>query len=98
MENYNDIKEERRRLGYHRLRWLLGREGVAFNHKKFRRLYREEQLQVRRRGSRKRALGTRAPTGVQSAPPNPVVITPKDRHHRASSIQRWKNVGAQTHR
>jgi putative transposase len=64
MENYNDIKEERRRLGYHRLRWLLGREGVAFNHKKFRRLYREKQLQVRRRGSRKRALGTRAPMTI----------------------------------
>lgn len=31
------------------------------NHKKLRRLYREERLAVRRRGSRKRALGTRAP-------------------------------------
>ena len=31
------------------------------NHKKLRRLYREEQLQVRRRGGRKRAMGTRAP-------------------------------------
>lgn len=31
------------------------------NHKKLRRLYREERLQVRRRGGRKRALGTRAP-------------------------------------
>jgi hypothetical protein len=30
-------------------------------HKKLRRLYREERLQVRRRGRRKRALGTRAP-------------------------------------
>jgi len=29
------------------------------NHKKFRRLYREERLQVRRRGGRKRALGSR---------------------------------------
>ena len=31
------------------------------NHKKLRRLYREERLQVRRRSGRKRALGTRAP-------------------------------------
>ncbi len=31
------------------------------NHKKLRRLYAEERLQVRRRGGRKRALGTRAP-------------------------------------
>ena len=34
------------------------------NHKKFRRLYREERLQVRRRGGRKRALGTRAPLAI----------------------------------
>jgi putative transposase len=39
----------------------MRREGLAVNHKKFRRLYREERLQVRRRGGRKRALGTRAP-------------------------------------
>ena len=31
------------------------------NHKKLFRLYREERLSVRRRGGRKRALGTRAP-------------------------------------
>ena len=31
------------------------------NRKKLYRLYREEQLMVRRRGGRKRALGTRAP-------------------------------------
>ncbi len=34
------------------------------NHKKLRRLYAEERLQVRRRGGRKRALGTRAPVAV----------------------------------
>lgn len=34
------------------------------NHKKLRRLYREEKLQVRRRGGRKRALGTRAPLTI----------------------------------
>src|SRR5262249_30313423 len=51
----------RRRFGYRRLHILLGREGIVMNHKKLRRLYREERLQVRRRGGRKRALGTRAP-------------------------------------
>ena len=56
-----ELAAERRRFGYRRLHWLLGRESVAMNHKKFRRLYREERLQVRRRGGRKRALGTRAP-------------------------------------
>src|SRR4051794_2630089 len=51
----------RRRFGYRRLLVLMRREGLIMNHKKFRRLYREERLQVRRRGGRKRALGTRAP-------------------------------------
>ena len=34
------------------------------NHKKLRRLYREERLQVRRRNGRKRALGTRSPMAI----------------------------------
>ena len=54
----------RRRFGYRRLHVLLRREGIAMNHKKLRRLYREERLQVRRRGGRKRALGTRAPMAI----------------------------------
>lgn len=54
----------RRRFGYRRLRVLLGREGIRMNHKKFRRLYAEERLQVRRRGGRKRALGTRRPMAI----------------------------------
>jgi putative transposase len=51
----------RRRFGYRRLHLLLDREGLHMNHKKLRRLYAVERLQVRRRGGRKRALGTRAP-------------------------------------
>jgi putative transposase len=54
----------RRRFGYRRLHILLRREGIAMNHKKLRRLYREERLQVRRRSGRKRALGTRAPIAI----------------------------------
>src|SRR5689334_21940882 len=46
---------------------LLRREGVTVNHKKLRRLYREERLQVRRRGGRKRAIGTRAPIALPQA-------------------------------
>jgi putative transposase len=38
------------------------------NQKRFRRLYREEGLQVRKRGGRKRALGTRAPLNLPSKP------------------------------
>jgi putative transposase len=56
----------RRRFGYRRLHILLTREGVVINHKKLRRLYRE--LQVRRRGGRKRALGTRAPMALPQGP------------------------------
>jgi hypothetical protein len=38
------------------------------NHKKLRRLYREERLQVRRRSGRKRAVGTRAPLAIPQGP------------------------------
>jgi putative transposase len=58
----------RRRFGYRRLHILLSREGIVMNHKKLRRLYREEGLQVRRRGGRKRALGTRAPMALPQGP------------------------------
>ena len=58
----------RRRFGWRRLKLLLEREGIRMNHKKLRRLYTEERLQVRRRGGRKRALGTRAPMACRRAP------------------------------
>jgi putative transposase len=59
-----ELAAVRRRFGYRRLHILLGREGIVMNHKKLRRLYREEGLQVRRRSGRKRALGTRAPLAL----------------------------------
>jgi putative transposase len=62
------IAHERRRFGYRRLHVLLKREGYMINHKKLFRLYREEKLAVRRRGGRKRAIGTRAPMLVPMAP------------------------------
>jgi hypothetical protein len=49
---------------YRRLHLLLTREGVQVNRKKLYRLYREERLTVRKRGGRKRALGTRAPMTI----------------------------------
>ncbi len=55
------IANERRRFGYRRLAIMLRREGKTMNLKKVYRLYREERLTVRKRGGRKRALGTRAP-------------------------------------
>ena len=62
-----ELSAERRRFGYRRLHILLRREGWTVNWKKLYRLYREEQLSVRKRGGRKRALGTRAPMGVPEA-------------------------------
>jgi putative transposase len=55
------IAVERRRFGYRRLHVMLKREDFVVNHKRLFRLYREERLTVRRRGGRKRALGTRRP-------------------------------------
>ena len=63
-----ELAAERRRFGYRRLKLLLEREGIRMNHKKLRRLYAEERLQVRRRGGRKRALGTRAPMTLPQGP------------------------------
>jgi putative transposase len=66
-QRLRDLAAERRRFGYRRLGWMLAREGHAMNHKKLYRLYREEQLMVRRRRGRKRALGTRAPMTMPDA-------------------------------
>jgi len=63
-----ELAAERRRFGYRRLHFLLAKEGVHMNQKRFRRLYREEGLAVRKRGGRKRALGLRAPIALPSRP------------------------------
>ena len=60
-QRLRELAAVRRRFGYRRLGWLLVREGYRMNHKKLYRLYHEEKLMVRRRGGRKRAVGTRAP-------------------------------------
>jgi putative transposase len=62
-----ELAAQRRRFGYRRLTVLLRRGGTLVNHKKVYRLYREEQLAVRRRKRKKLAAGTRIilapPTG-----------------------------------
>ncbi|OQW46653.1 MAG: transposase [Proteobacteria bacterium SG_bin6] len=63
-----ELAAQRRRFGYRRLGYLLAREGMTPNHKKLRRIYREENLRVRRRGGRKRALGTRSPMVLPDGP------------------------------
>jgi len=67
-ERLYTLARQRRRFGYRRLHILLRREGIVLNHKKLFRLYREERLTVRRRGGRKRALGTRAPMALPQGP------------------------------
>lgn len=67
-ERMKAIAHERRRFGYRRLHVLLRREGYEVNHKRLFRIYREEKLTVRRRGGRKRAMGTRSPMLMPTAP------------------------------
>lgn len=66
-ERMKVLAHERRRFGYRRLHVLLRREGHLVNHKKLFRLYRKEKLTVRKRGGRKRAIGTRAPMLIPMA-------------------------------
>jgi putative transposase len=56
-----ELATVRRRFGWRRLQVLLSREGTQLNHKKLRRLYVEERLQVRRRIGRKRSAPMRVP-------------------------------------
>lgn len=67
-EAIRQVASERRRFGYRRIHVMLQRQGIVMNQKKLRRLYREEKLQVRRRGGRKRALGTRRPMVLPERP------------------------------
>jgi putative transposase len=67
-ERLRELANERRRFGYRRLALMLKRDGLRMNLKRVYRLYKEERLTVRKRGGRKRALGTRAPMTIpQSA-------------------------------
>jgi len=68
-----ELAGERRRFGYRRLREMARRKGVVMNLKKVYRLYRELGLKVRRRGGRKRAIGTRAPL-EKAARPNAIWV------------------------
>lgn len=63
-----DLANERRRFGYRRLFILLRREGEPSGINRIYRLYREEGLMVRKRKSRRRAAGLRAPIPVEAKP------------------------------
>jgi transposase InsO family protein len=61
-----DLANERRRFGYRRLFILLRRDGEPSGVNRIYRLYREEGLSVRKRKTRRRAIGTRAPILVEA--------------------------------
>lgn len=61
------VASERRRFGYRRIHVMLERQGLAMNLKKLRRLYREEKLTVRKRGSQKTRPGHQASIGLAVA-------------------------------
>ena len=63
-----ELAAERWRFGYRRLHVLLGREGVAVNHKRVERLYRDEGLAMRRRARKRVAVAVRAPLLLPTAP------------------------------
>nr|WP_312294244.1 IS3 family transposase [Brevundimonas diminuta] len=67
-ERLRALAVERRRFGYRRLFVLLRREGEPSGKNRIYRLYREEGLTVRKRRSRRRAIGTRAPILVEARP------------------------------
>lgn len=61
-----ELASERRRFGYRRLHVLLLRDGIKINMKRTRRIYREANLQVKRRMKRRVALGRGNPPPVVS--------------------------------
>jgi len=50
---------QNRRYGYRRIHLILRRNGEHVNHKRVYRIYKSEGLKVRKRGIRKRAIGSR---------------------------------------
>ena len=63
-----DLANARRRFGYRRLFILLRQDGERSGVNRVYRLYREEGLTVRKRRTRRRAAGSRAPILVESEP------------------------------
>lgn len=77
------VAGERRRFGYRRIHIMLERQGIVMIQKKLRHLYREEKLQVRKRGGRKRALGTRRPMLLPSR------TNEREPRLRVGCLHRW---------
>jgi putative transposase len=67
-ERLRAMAQERPRFGYRRLHVLLRREGYGVNHKRTYRLYREEQLSIRRKRRKRVAQVPRQPKPVPAGP------------------------------
>ena len=67
-DRLRELAQERRRFGYRRLFILLRRDGEPSGITRIYRLYREEGLAVRKRRTRRKAIGTRAPILVEAKP------------------------------
>ena len=63
-----ELAAERPRFGYRRIHVLLVREGWAVNHKRIRRMYREEHLAVRRKKRKRIAQTARQPKVMPEGP------------------------------
>lgn len=73
-----ELAAERRRFGFRRLAVLLRRDGIVVNIKRVLRIYREANLQVRKRVRRRVALGRGMP-----APPPQSTLVARFRSRRA---------------
>ena len=67
-QRLRDLANKRRRFGYRCLLVLLRRDGAPSGINRIYRLYREEELTVRKRRARRKAVGTRAPIMVEARP------------------------------
>lgn len=81
--------ETHRRFGYRRLHVILRRDVHVLNRKRTQRLYREEGLAVRRRRSRKRAIGTRAPLVTEAVANARWSVDPRHGHS-----DQWRSHGS----
>ena len=61
-----EAAEQKRRFGYRRVHWLLGQRGIRLNLKRVQRIYREEQLHVRRRRRKRTQRRVVRPMAVPS--------------------------------
>ena len=92
-----ELASQRRRFGYRRLGLLLARQGVRINRKKLYRLYKEERLTVRKRGGRKRALGTRAPMTIPQDHEPALVARLRDGHALQRPALPYPDPGRRLH-